>query len=119
MNKKFNLMTTKKWTTPKPVVEPPLTNDDAAVADLLYCLISHHRVPLDLDKVLRTLDATKFVRPLDALLTMYKSSHDYMVEDVLEVLLPAMLEEAIQEQRKNNKDFIPVKGGDVYDYAGI
>ena len=120
--KKFNLMTTKKWTsTPKTVVyqEPPLTDDDAAVADLLYCLIVHHRIPLDLDKKLRTLDATKFAKPLDKLVAMYQSTKGYMVEDVLEVLLPAMLEEAIAEQRKNNKNFVPVKGGDIYDLAGI
>jgi hypothetical protein len=108
----FEKRATAKPIVVAPYVPPKLTEDETALATLIYCVIADKMLPPSAYTALTKMVPEELVvdDTSKELLTMWQNRKDSWsgALDEMQVLLPILLEQTIRESRKENKDFVPL-----------
>lgn len=123
MSKFFGGLFGNKSVKNKPFVYlvPPLSRNEAAMSDLIWCITTGRALPNETKDALKEIspEQAKFPEPYNRILKMWQSGGEYNDQE-LEVLYSILLTRKLKETRSKNKDFEPFIPGhqDAYDKIG-
>jgi hypothetical protein len=84
--------------------EPKLNVEQRAIAELLFCAVSHVSLPIQTEAALDMIDTDTLSAPLNLIVAMFqRSSSLYTGMEVIEASLPKILGDALLASHAKNK----------------
>jgi hypothetical protein len=98
----------------------PLTNEENAIATLVYCSLNGRSPNEEVVKTLNEMPVDGIEEPFLTILSMWKNTPGRNdISEQIETMFSVVLERTIKTRRQKNADFQPLVGQDIYDRTGV